>query len=107
MLKARISAPPTARPGEVISIKTLISHPMESGFRRDASGKQIPRNILTEFVCRYNGQQAFRAELHPAIAANPFLSFHLRADVSGTLEFRWTDQHGEVTSETREIVVEP
>jgi sulfur-oxidizing protein SoxZ len=80
---------------------------MESGFRRDSSGAQIPRNILTEFVCLYNGRQAFRAELHPAIAANPFLAFHLRADVSGTLEFRWTDQRGEVTTETRNLVVEP
>ena len=107
MPKARISAPPTAKPGEIISIRTLISHPMESGFRRDSSGAQIPRNILTEFVCLYNGRQTFRAELHPAIAANPFLAFHLRADVSGTLEFRWTDQRGEVTTETRDLVVEP
>ena len=107
MRKARISAPPTARPGEIISIKTLISHPMETGHRRNSLGARIPRDILTEFVCLYNGRQAFRAVMHPAIAANPFLAFHLRADASGTLEFRWTDQHGGVTTETRDLVVKP
>ena len=106
MLKARISIPPKAAKGEVITVKTLISHPMETGFRRDAVGAAIPRNILTEFECRYNERSVFRAKFHPAIAANPFLSFHVRAEQSGTLTFRWRDQHGAETVVSRDLVVD-
>ena len=106
MLKARVSIPPKAANGEVITVKTLISHPMETGFRRDAVGATIPRNILTEFECLYNERLVFRAKFHPAIAANPFLSFHVRAERSGTLTFRWRDQHGAETVVSRELVVD-
>lgn len=105
MLKARISVPSQAARGEVITIKTLISHPMETGFRRDAMGARIPRNILTHFECLLDDRTVFRARFHPAVAANPFLSFHLRAERSGTLLFRWRDQSGEETTVTRELEV--
>ena len=106
MLKTRIAVPERAVRGEVITIKTLVSHPMETGFRRDALGSSIPRNILTEFECLLDGERVFRADLHPAIAANPFMAFRLRAERSGTLSFRWRDQHGEETEVTRELVVD-
>ncbi|MEO1078286.1 MAG: thiosulfate oxidation carrier complex protein SoxZ [Pseudomonadota bacterium] len=106
MLKARISVPATATRGEVITVKTLVSHPMETGFRRDALGAQIPRNILTEFECLLDDESVFRANFHPAVSANPFLSFRLRAERSGTLTFRWRDQHGEETTVTRELKVD-
>ncbi len=105
MTKIRIAVPETAKQGEVIEIKTLIAHPMETGFRRDAVGKAIPRNILTDFVCLYNGAEVFRAEFHPAIAANPFLAFFTTATESGELEFRWTDQEGNIITEAAEITV--
>jgi sulfur-oxidizing protein SoxZ len=104
-LKTRISVPANASRGELLEIKTLISHPMESGFRRDAMGEPVPRNILEQFVCTYNGKEVFSAELYPAIAANPFLSFFIRAKQSGVLDFRWTDQHGQVTHESSSITV--
>ena len=75
--------PPKAKRGDVIEIKTLISHDMESGYRPDNVGKMIPRDIITLFVATYNGAEIFRAELHPAIAANPFLSFTTIATESG------------------------
>lgn len=106
MAKARISVPKNAKPGEVIEIKTLISHPMETGFRRDSVGAAIPRNILKEFSCHYNGTEVFRAEFFPSIAANPYLTFFTTAIESGELEFRWTDQNGETISETASITVE-
>lgn len=106
MLKTRIAVPARVAAGEVITIKTLVSHPMETGFRRDALGSPIPRNILTEFECRLDGERVFRADLHPAVAANPYLAFRLRATRSGTLRFSWRDQHGEETVETRELVVD-
>ncbi|MGF1474109.1 MAG: thiosulfate oxidation carrier complex protein SoxZ [Geminicoccaceae bacterium] len=105
MASIRIAVPRTAQSGEVVKIKTLIQHRMESGFRRDSRGQEVPRDILTDFVCLYHGDEVFRAAFHPAIAANPFLSFFIVADQSGELEFRWTDQHGQVFSETRTIDV--
>lgn len=105
MAKVRIAIPETARRGDVIEIKTLISHPMESGFRRGVFGEVIPRNILKEFRCTYNGAEVFRAEFFPAVTANPFLTFFTLAVESGELEFTWTDQNGEVTSEKRSITV--
>ena len=105
MAKVRIAVPETAQQGEIIEIKTLISHPMESGFRRGAFGEVIPRNILKEFKCTYNGDEVFRAEFFPAVTANPFLTFFTVATESGELEFTWTDQHGAVTSEKRSIAV--
>jgi len=82
--------------GDVIEIKTLISHPMESGQRKDKDGKIIPRKIINSFVCALDGKQVFRAELDPAISANPYLAFFLRAERGGTLLFAWTDDDGSV-----------
>lgn len=65
MARALIHMPATARKGEVIEIRALIGHPMESGYRPDAGGKLLPRDILTGFTCRYNGETVFSAELHP------------------------------------------
>jgi sulfur-oxidizing protein SoxZ len=106
MGRALIKVPPRARKGDIIEIKTLISHPMESGQRRDNAGRAIPRDIIHGFVCTYNGEEVFRAELFPAIAANPFLSFCTVATESGTLVFSWTDDEGNVQTESARIEVE-
>ncbi|WP_084396844.1 thiosulfate oxidation carrier complex protein SoxZ [Henriciella aquimarina] len=102
----RIAAPDTAKKGEVIEIKALIQHPMETGYRSDSKGKEIPRDIITEFECSYDGETVFAANFFPAIAANPFLTFYTKATTSGTLEFTWTDQDGESWSETHDLTVE-
>jgi sulfur-oxidizing protein SoxZ len=104
-LNARISAPSQATRGEIVEIKTLVSHPMESGFRRNNTGAVIPRNIITHFSCRYNNQPVFTAEFGPGVAANPFLAFYLQASSSGDLLFSWTDQHGNVATATRNLQV--
>jgi len=101
----RLSVPQTARKDEIIELKALIQHPMESGYRRGSRGEQIPRNIITRFECLYDGELVFSADFHPAIAADPFLKFYTRAVRSGTLEFRWTDQHGETWSDTASLSV--
>ena len=105
MAKALIRVPAEAKKGEAIEIKTLISHPMESGQRRDNLGQPIPRQILNRFVCTYNGAEVFRADLFPAIAANPFLSFFTIATESGELAFKWTDDDGTTQTETARITV--
>jgi sulfur-oxidizing protein SoxZ len=98
--------PPKAKRGEVIEIKTLISHDMESGYRPDSVGKMIPRDIINLFVASYNGIEIFRAELFPAIAANPFLSFTTIATESGHIDFTWTGDNDFSASETTQITVE-
>jgi sulfur-oxidizing protein SoxZ len=94
MASALINVPATAKRGDVIEIKTLMSHIMETGFRHTETGAAIPRNIITNFSCRYNGVEVFRAELFPAFAANPFITFFTVAMESGTFEFRWTGDNG-------------
>jgi sulfur-oxidizing protein SoxZ len=106
MARALINVPAKSKRGDVIEIKTLISHTMETGFRPDPTGKPIPRDIITDFVCKYNGEEVFRAELFPAIGANPFISFFTVATASGTLTFEWTGDNGFVATETVDITVE-
>jgi len=106
MARALIQVPPKAKRGEIIEIKTLISHIMETGFRRDNVGKPIPRNIITEFACTYNGEEIFRVDLYPAIAANPFLSFFTVATESGTIAFEWTGDNGFHETGSAKITVE-
>ncbi len=105
MAKSRIKVPKSARKGEVVQIKTLISHRMESGQRKDKEGKLVPRWIINQLVCTYNGEEVFRADLHPAVAANPFVSFHTVATESGTLEFTWRDDDGTVYTNSATIEV--
>ena len=106
MARALINVPPKARKGDVIEIKTLISHPMETGFRVGYNGALIPRDIIETFVCAYNGAEVFRAKLSPAIAANPFISFTTIAMDSGSFTFRWTGDNGFELTESAPIEVE-
>jgi sulfur-oxidizing protein SoxZ len=105
MALALINVPAQAKRGEVIEIKTLIAHAMETGFRRNQLGAALPRDIIQLFVCTYNGAEIFRAELHPAIAANPFISFSTVATESGTLEFRWSGDNGYAVIQSARISV--
>ena len=91
----RISLQSAANRGDIVEVKILVSHPMESGFRLDARGERIPQDIITLFTCHYQRQPVFEAEFGPGMAANPFLSFHFVARETGDVTFAWTDQHGE------------
>lgn len=105
MARALINVPATAKMGEAVEIKVLIQHPMETGFRTGMDGKLIPRDIIQRFSCTYGGQEVFTADLHPAVAANPFFSFFTLATESGPLVFKWTDNAGKEESETATIAV--
>ena len=106
MAVARLDVPKTAKRGEIIEIRTLISHVMENGFRRTYLGVPLPRDIITDFTCTYNGVEICRATLYPSIAANPFLSFTTIATESGTLVFNWRGDNGFNHMETARITVE-
>lgn len=105
MARTLVNIPRTARRGETIAVRVLIQHPMESGYRVGADGETAPRDIIRRFICRYDGEEAFSVELSPAIAANPFLSFTLRATASGLVELRWEGDNGFSQTETRQIEV--
>ncbi len=102
-IKARI--PKKAGKGEVIEIKCLIEHPMETGRRKDDAGNTIPRRIINRFTCAYNGEEVFSSDWDTSVSANPMLSFHIRAEDSGTIELKWFDDDGSVYSFSGDIAV--
>jgi sulfur-oxidizing protein SoxZ len=106
MSRVVVSLPQRARRGEIIEIRTLAAHAMETGFRRTHLGEPVPRDIITRFTCSYNGVEVFRADLHPAVAANPLVAFSTVATESGTLEFRWTGDNGYAAAHTAAITVD-
>lgn len=105
MARTLITVPATAKRGEVIEIRTLINHAMETGYRRDADGQMLPRDLIRRFSCRYDGELVFSAELHAAISANPYIAFHTVATQSGVLSFAWEGDNGFVQTESRSLVV--
>ena len=102
---ARVRMPASAKRGEVIEIRTLVQHPMESGFRLDNTGKEISRHIIESFDCTYNGREIFRARLYPAVSTNPFFTFYALAAESGDLVFTWKDDQGGVATVTQTLTV--
>ena len=106
MARAVVTLPAQARRGEIIEIKTLAAHPMETGFRHTQLGELIPRDIIRRFVCTYNGTEVFRVDLHPAVAANPLIAFTTVATESGTIAFQWVGDNGYSVTETASIRVE-
>lgn len=103
--KPRIKVPKEAKAGEVISLKTLISHEMESGQRKDKEGKVIPRKIINKFACEFNGAPVFSCDIDPAISANPYFEFTAKVSESGTFKFTWTDDDGSAYTDEYEITV--
>ena len=104
--KPRIKVPKTAKKGDIIKIKTLVLHKMETGFRKDRKTKKlVPRMIINKFVATFNGKEVFSANMSPAISANPYFAFHTKATESGTFEFTWTDDKGKTVTASRKIAV--
>lgn len=103
--RPRLKLPAQAKKGDVIEIKTLIPHTMESGQRKDKNGKLIPRKIINTFVCTFNGKPVFTVDLEPAVSANPFFRFFAKVDESGTFKFAWTDDDGTITTTEKKITV--
>ena len=103
--KPRVKLPKDAKKGEVIQIKTLIAHVMETGLRKDPAGNTIPRKIINKFSCEFNGKPVFSDDIEPAVAANPYLQFTARVDESGTFRFTWVDDDGTVTTADESIAV--
>jgi len=103
-VKPRVRVPRDATAGEVITIKTLISHPMESGQRRDGDGNTIPRSIINRFTCEFNGEAVIDVKMEPAISTNPYFEFEATVPESGTFEFTWYDDDGDVYTESLSLI---
>lgn len=86
-------------------IKTLISHPMESGQRKDKDGNTIPRSIINRFVTTFNGDTVIDVAMEPAISTNPYFEFVATVPETGTFEFTWYDDDGSVYTESKDITV--
>lgn len=96
--KPRIKVPVEAKAGDVITIKTLLSHKMESGQRKNEKGEVIPRQIINSFVAKFNGEEFFSTVIEPAVSANPYIEFSFKVETAGEFEFLWTDDDGTVTT---------
>ena len=106
MAKPRVKIPKSASVGDVITIKTLISHKMESGRRKDKkSGELIPRKFINAFKAQFNGATVFEAMLEPAISANPYIQFTTKVMESGEFHFTWTDDDGSIYEAKKSIAV--
>ena len=116
MARTLITVPTTAKAGEIIEIKALVQHPMETGYRRSSDGDMLPRDLIRTFTCRFvagpnaasagdTGELVFAATFHAAVAANPYLSFNFRATSSGTLVFVWEGDKGFAQRDTAKLLV--
>jgi sulfur-oxidizing protein SoxZ len=103
--RPRVKVPRNARKGEVVLVRTLLRHRMETGLRTDDDGNLIPRHIINEFVCRYDDAVVFSMELHPAVSSSPYIEFYVLARRSGTLEFFWYEDGGKVYTAQRQLTV--
>jgi len=103
--KPRVKVPSKAAAGEVITIKTIISHKMESGQRKNKKGEVIPRMIINRFEATLDGQMVFAADIDPAVSSNPYLEFKARVEKSGTFKFRWVDDDGKEFVKEQKITV--
>lgn len=104
-VKPRVKVPKTAAIGDVIVIKTLISHKMESGQRKDSDGKTIPRKIINRFVCDFNSQNVIDVNMQPSISTNPFFQFEMKIMEAGTFQFTWYDDDGDIYETTKDIAI--
>ena len=104
-VRPRVRVDRATEAGATVEVKTLISHPMESGQRKDSSGNPIPRSIINRFVAAFNGETVVDVTLEPAISTNPYFEFQALVPESGTFAFTWYDDDGSVYEESKDIAV--
>ena len=103
-IKPKIRIPKSVKSGELFEVKTIITHNMETGLRKDkATGVPIARDIINAMRVEYGGREVLRAVWHAAVSANPYASFFIVAEKSGPMVFTWTDDSGQ--SYTKEVAI--
>jgi sulfur-oxidizing protein SoxZ len=104
-VKPRVKAPKKAAAGEVVTLKTLISHKMESGQRKNKDGSAIPRSIINRFTCEFNGKSVVDVTLEPAISTNPYFEFEATVPEAGEFKFTWYDDDGSVYDTSKKVAI--
>jgi len=104
-VRPKVRVPKSAQVGDVVKIKTLISHPMESGIRKDKKGNLIPRDIIQTFEAQFEGDPFFSVDMHPAISADPYFAFYFKVPGPGEFTFIWRDEKGQNWSLKRKLAV--
>ena len=104
-VKPRVKVPKKAAVGETITIKTLISHKMESGQRKDKDGSLIPRSIINRFTTDFNGQNVIDVTIEPAVSTNPYFQFEAVVPEAGEFKFTWYDDDGSVYETAKKIAI--
>jgi sulfur-oxidizing protein SoxZ len=101
----RVRVPREASVGEIVSVRALVSHVMESGQRRNDAGELIPRSIINRFVCDFNGVNVIDVTIEPSISTNPYFQFDAVVNESGSFAFTWYDDDGSIYEESADIAV--
>ena len=104
-VKPRVKVPKKAAAGDVITIKSLISHKMESGQRKGDDGNLIPRSIINRFTADFNGQNVIDVTIEPAVSTNPYFEFEAMVPEAGEFKFTWYDDDGSVYETAKKIAI--
>jgi sulfur-oxidizing protein SoxZ len=94
MSLARVQWPDKINAGDVVKIRVLIQHPMDTGYLQDFTGKLVPRTVIRMLTCTLGGQEVFRVEPSSGISANPFFEFYVRATATAEFKMEWIDDKG-------------
>lgn len=91
--------------GDVVTVKALMKHPMETGLRKDKkTGKKIPAHFIQEVNCEHNGKNVMTALWGPAVSKNPYLSFKFKGAKSGdSVKISWVDNMGKNASSDTKV----
>ena len=104
-VKPRVKVPKTAAAGEIVTLKTLISHKMESGQRKDSDGNKIPQSIIHRFTCAFNGNVVIDVKMAAAISTNPYFSFDAVVPEAGEFQFTWYDDDGSIYETKKNVKI--
>ncbi len=104
-VKPRVKVPKSVAAGGTVTLKTLISHKMESGQRKDKEGNVIPRSIINRFTCDFNGQNVVDVKMEPALSTNPYFEFEATVPEAGEFKFTWYDDDGSVYETAKSISI--
>jgi sulfur-oxidizing protein SoxZ len=85
---------------DVTTVRVLMAHEMETGFRKDSSGKLVPPWFIQQVTAQLNGKTVLTAQWGPSVAKNPFLQFKVKGGKAGDkVTISWVDNHGETRSD--------
>ncbi len=97
----RVAPPRSSSPGEPSEIRSLVTHPMETGLREGPDGEVLPRRMLDTLTVEYQGDTVLTVNMHTAVSENPYMRFFMAPEVPGEAIFRWTEEDTGETVDAR------